>query len=330
MKKILFLVTLISLMSFNFAKAQSSLIATLSHDDNVKVFYGTDALKQAHEAATSGDVITLSSGSFNATTITKAITLRGAGVINDSENGIESTRINSSITIQSANDTINRINIEGIIFEGTTYSNSNTCDIIFKNCRLREISDNNSHKNNNIFLVNCRVTDHIRLSYATQISCLNSIIRYVSGQNFCFKNCILQLSTSPRNSSFENSIFVQNYSNRNFYLEHESIVKNCISSYSNTFNKITNNTNKTYDITKLFKTFSDIDHFSSSTSELFELTEEARTTYLGTDGKEVGIHGGDFPFDETSDFPRIIKCNVAPKSTVDGKLNVEIQVTTGK
>lgn len=317
-------------MSFNFAKAQSSLIATLSHDDNVKVFYGSDALKQAHEAATSGDVITLSSGSFNATNITKAITLRGAGVIDDSENGIESTRIYSNISIESANDTINRINIEGIIFDSYIYSKSNTCDIIFKNCRLLGFSDNNSHKNNNIFLVNCRVTNQISVSYATQISCLNSIINSAYGQNFCFKNCILKLNNSLSNSSFENSIFVQNYSNRYFSLEHESIVKNCISNYSNTFDKITNNTNKTYDITKLFKTFSDIEHFSSSTSELFELTEEARTTYLGTDGKEVGIHGGDFPFDETSDFPRIIKCNVAPKSTVDGKLNVEIQVTTGK
>lgn len=317
-------------MSFNFAKAQSSLIATLSHDDNVKVFYGTDALKQAHAAATSGDVITLSSGSFNATNITKAITLRGAGVINDSENGIESTRINSNITITSANDTINRINIEGIIFNNSIYSKSNTCDIIFKNCRLRYIYDDNSQKNNHIFLVYCRVTDKIVLSNATQISCLNSIIHSASGQNFCFKNCILQLYNSPRNSSFENSIFVQKSNDRYLSLVHESIVKNCISNYSNTFDNITNNTNKTYDITKLFKTFSDIEHFSSSTSELFELTEEARTTYLGTDGKEVGIHGGDFPFDETSDFPRIIKCNVAPKSTVDGKLNVEIQVTTGK
>lgn len=318
-------------MSFNFAKAQSSLIATLSHDDNVKVFYGTDALKQAHKAATSGDVITLSSGTFNATDITKAITLRGAGVIDDSENGIESTRIkNTSIDIKPVNDTINRINIEGIIFKGSIYSDSNTCDIIFKNCRLTIISDDYSHKNNNIFLVNCRVTNFIDFSNATQISCLNSIIHKALGQNFCFKNCILHQTTTLSNSSFENSIFVEKGS---YALQQESIVKNCISNYSNTFNQITNNTNKTYDITKLFKTFSDIDdveRFLSSASELFELTEEARTTYLGTDGKEVGIHGGDFPYDETSDFPRIIKCNVAPKSTVDGKLNVEIQVTTGK
>ena len=83
MKKTFLLVVLMSLIGFNYVAAQSSLIATLSHENDVKVFYGASALKEAHEAAVGGDVITLSSGRFNAVDITKAITLRGAGMALD-------------------------------------------------------------------------------------------------------------------------------------------------------------------------------------------------------------------------------------------------------
>ena len=61
-------------------------------------------------------------------------------------------------------------------------------------------------------------------------------------------------------------------------------------------------------------------------SETFELTDEAKTKYLGTDGTEVGIYGGNLPFDPTPSNPQITKCNVASKSTADGKLSVDIEV----
>lgn len=63
-----------------------------------------------------------------------------------------------------------------------------------------------------------------------------------------------------------------------------------------------------------------------SDNETFELTETAKATYLGTDGTQVGIYGGMLPFDTTPSNPRITKCNVAAKSTADGKLSVDIEV----
>lgn len=45
MKQIFLLVTLLTLFGFNYANAQSSLIATLSHNDEVKVFYGASRHK---------------------------------------------------------------------------------------------------------------------------------------------------------------------------------------------------------------------------------------------------------------------------------------------
>ena len=58
----------------------------------------------------------------------------------------------------------------------------------------------------------------------------------------------------------------------------------------------------------------------------FELTDTAAKTYLGLDGTQVGIYGGNLPYDENPTIPQITKCNVAAKSTADGKLSVDIEV----
>lgn len=62
------------------AFAQNTLVATLTHGDEVSMFYGTNALQQACSAATHGDVINLSGGKFQSTKITKAVAVRGTGI----------------------------------------------------------------------------------------------------------------------------------------------------------------------------------------------------------------------------------------------------------
>ena len=80
---------------------------------------------------------------------------------------------------------------------------------------------------------------------------------------------------------------------------------------------------KEADIATIFKTF----RGTYSDTETFELTDEAKAQYLGTDGTEVGIYGGSLPFTTESSLPKIKKFNVASKSTEDGKLKVEIEVS---
>lgn len=62
------------------AFAQNTLVATLTHGDEIRMFYGTNALQQACSAATHGDVINLSGGKFQSTKITKAVAVRGTGI----------------------------------------------------------------------------------------------------------------------------------------------------------------------------------------------------------------------------------------------------------
>ena len=114
MKK-LFL-SLVAVMAATMSFAQSSLLATLSHDGNISAYYGANALKEVMEAAEAGDVVTLSSGQFNATNITKPITLRGAGmsVSSDGENPHEATIIQNNFQINIAEEVEGRIIMEGL------------------------------------------------------------------------------------------------------------------------------------------------------------------------------------------------------------------------
>ena len=77
MKK-LFL-SLVALVMATMSYAQSTLVATLTHGDEIKMFYGAYALQQAHNAAANGDVINLSGGALQSVNIKKALTIRGAG-----------------------------------------------------------------------------------------------------------------------------------------------------------------------------------------------------------------------------------------------------------
>ena len=58
----------------------------------------------------------------------------------------------------------------------------------------------------------------------------------------------------------------------------------------------------------------------------YQLNDEAKATYLGTDGTEIGIYGGIMPFKATPTNPHISDMKVAQKTTESGNLKVEITV----
>jgi hypothetical protein len=73
----------------------------------------------------------------------------------------------------------------------------------------------------------------------------------------------------------------------------------------------------------VFKSYSGL----YSDSQTFDLTDEAKTKYISTDGTtEIGLYGGQNPYTPTPLYPRISKMNVAKQATADGKLSVEIEV----
>ena len=107
MKK-LFVTLMVALMSAAMSFGQNTLVATLTHKSDIKAFYGINALQQAHAAAADGDIITLSSGTFQAINITKGVTIRGAGMGNDNP-----TRIINDFDIELPSASTTRLSIEG-------------------------------------------------------------------------------------------------------------------------------------------------------------------------------------------------------------------------
>lgn len=323
MKKTFLLVVLMSLIGFNYVAAQSSLIATLSHENDVKEFYGTDAFKNAHAAAVNGDVITLSSGSFAATDITKAVTIRGAGVTNDFENGYEQTIVKGTSSIKNVNDSIHSLTIEGIYIQDKLYYSGNNKNIRIVKCNLHSFDEPTYNYNgetiNNTMFINCRIYNDLCVHDNSGVVVLNSVIdnprireKSIGSE---FVNCVIYTITGINKSLLKNCYIRQS----GYRLTSLNEAYNCVGSNAIIFEYMSNSTNKVCAEADMFKT-----------EGLYVLTDAAKAEYIGTDGTEVGIYGGNMPYDVTSDFPRILKCNVASKSTIDGKLSVDIQVKTGK
>lgn len=332
-----------SLIGFNYVAAQSSLIATLSHENDVKVFYGASALKEAHEVAVGGDVITLSSGTFNSCSITKAITLRGAGMAVDTVNNVMPTILSGDFKI-SESDSIHNLTLEGLYHNGTMLYSGKLDRAQFIRCRIKSLEQSTGSMANCSFL-NCRIADKFCCKGYGNMFCnciIEDIYFNISGQasiastygSGLFYNCVINIDGSnpqsmcTSSSSFENCILIYDATAR--ILDSGTSAYNClvVGTTNDIFANVPNNTNKVVSLySDVFKTYKTMASIANNDDETFELTEEAKTKYLGLDGTQVGIYGGAIPYNTTTATPKITKCNVAAKSTVDGKLSVDIEVS---
>lgn len=335
MKK-LFLVFIAVFSFIAQASAQSSMLATLNHEGNISTFYGTTALREAHAAAVHGDVITLSSGSFVSTDITKAITLRGAGMELDTIHGTEPTVISGDFTINIADTIEHRLTIEGIYNNNNIFYDGILKNAIFLKNRFHNFDAHDMHASThgvlkNATFIHCRIAYSLRLAENSSASCLSCMIQdaYTNNSltsNFELINCVIKSSVEYLQSSTLKNCVIANAEYSYNYLHKTSLAYNCIAANVYTFNNIPNSTNTIVeDLTTVFKTYNG-EKLEKLDSENFELTDEAKTKYLGMDGTQVGIYGGSLPFTSVPTNPQITKCNVAAKSTADGKLSVDIEV----
>ena len=346
------------------AIAQSQMLATLSHEGEISVFYGANALKEAHTAAAHGDVITLSSGSFNATDITKAITLRGAGLEIDSVKNIYPTVILGNFNISIGDSISEQLTIEGIYnnYKITVTAGLNNATFIKNRFFIFEFntkSGNTAQYLNNRF-IHCKIASRFFAAYdesKKSLSFMNCYIRSIfnNRNSSIFTNCIIhnEYGTTTINNikcytglaylsycTLYNCILVGHSSS--VYHEYNSLPStatayNCIatnvSSNHNVagkgyyvFKDIPNSTNRVItSISGVFKSYTSYNDF-----ETFEILDALKTDFLGTDGTQVGIYGGSLPYSPATTNPQITKCNVAPRSTADGKLSIEIEVKTGE
>lgn len=350
MKKLFSLLSMLSMSMVMFA--QGSLLATLSHEGQISAFYGASALKSAVKAAENGDMITLSSGQYDAVDINKTITLRGAGMsINtDSINAHEATIIQGAFTINIADSLEGRIVMEGLYLGSVKYTGT-LRNAQFVKCRFTNFLPTGTALITNSSFIHCRIYCGYKQTSNSSVYFINSAVCDLENDpssSIEFDNCFVKFDSrygsgvnggdkyyyigSVVNAYYKNCIIQTSHLNVNSY----SIPANCTAYYcvglgsSNLFsNMSTQNTTNKYvsTIGNVFKTYAEV-NFNTYIKDLynFELTETAATKYLGTDGTQVGIYGGNLPYDENPTIPQITKCNVASKSTVDGKLSVDIEV----
>ena len=114
MKRIIFAIC--TLLCANVLLAQEQL-AVLRHNDSTSVFYGQTAFVQAYVAATHGDIITLSAGTFTAPSyIRKGITVRGNGAVGDAARKSFGTYFMENFNVYYLGDSL-QFSAEGIYFD---------------------------------------------------------------------------------------------------------------------------------------------------------------------------------------------------------------------
>ncbi len=301
-------------------------VATLQHGEETTAFYGVNAFVEAHEAAESGDIITLSSGNFVPTDITKGITLRGAGVAVDTLAGTLPTVIGGDLSLEMEDES-EILSIEGILFTNIVrygYLMNPT----FTRCNFTSIDiDFYGEWMHNAQFINCYIDTfyHVQ-AYSTQF--VNCVVWNIFDIN----------NVSP--ASFVNSILFDNqpYSG---LLATNSIIVDGGFNHSSTCSfincigiKFGNDTafGEGYAVNcgmydGLSEVFENYDESTwNSFEEQFLLNDEIAMGFLGTDGTQVGIHGGPIPYSPYPNYMVRSNVTVAPRSTIDGQLNIEVEV----
>ena len=325
MKRILSLTIILSLALTVSAQHQ---IATLKHNDSISVYYGGNAFVLAHAAAVEGDIITLSSGLFTPPdTLNKAITIRGAGFTTDTLTGKEPTLINTTVRMRVPGNDQYHLTLEGIRFSDDLKCKETTSHAEFIRCYFKKISYASSPS-----------TDSI-----TQSTFINCIIRegsYIINSNIV--NCAVVQSSSMIYNTYRNCVAFASSVSDNFWyncvLYNNSNAQSSITCYncigintyvSNLFSSPVQNNcqNAGTSLSNIFKTFTN----SSSSSvlyvdETFELIDSIASIYLGSDGTQVGMHGGLFPYSSRVGDQRIGRITVSTQSNSEGKLPVAIEV----
>ena len=297
MKKVFFIATLLFCAGAVMAQNEVA-TATLQHGDSVQVFNGANALVLANTAAVDGDVITLSEGVFNTITITKSITIYGAGFEADSITGTAVSTINGTVGLGVSGDTLAGVHLEGLNINGLLNIGAGAADAPVSNLTLTKVSTGQVYPQSsfsltyfdqcilrggldaptwcttvvadNVFLTNCFLSGRI----GNLISGSIKIDHCVFGDFNFFEIPAAVLVTNT----------VMYYPSMWAYgMPSHVIIRNCICPQTVSGENV-------YQV-DLGSIFSDAPDVTYTPTRTFELQQP--DVWLGTDGTEIGIRGGD-------------------------------------
>ncbi len=239
---------------------------------------------------------------------------------------IDETTINQEFSINlNSNDT--PLIIEGINFTSRINLGS-VKNIWFKKCALYSLNFQQSYEDlsegGNVYCYDCNIS---RLSMCNigidmySLCALYNCVVYCSTENmeWCnnlYKNCVVT-GYFGQGDTFIDCIINGGgtdsfYNARNKYLN----ISNCI-----VFGGVDLTTSSVENIYEL----DNWDEFFKEDT-FYELNEEDAATYIGSDGTQIGIYGGDYPWTIEPSNPQISKVTVPLKPDVNGILPIQVEI----
>lgn len=345
-----FILSMIVLCSMTIAQAQRTdvMTATLQHGDNVTVFTTQTAFANAYAAADDGDVITLSPGTFNATNLTKSVNIYGSGFEENETDGTSITQINGDLSIGVTDGTLSNMHIEGVYFYDYVRNNASSpltnvtikkcsfrrelsicseiTNVTFCNCYTGTIYGRSDIMANNLLVTNCYVNgcvkafqsgstvliDHcIITGFIAVYSGSGNITGDLACSAFTWKNCVF----TYWNSSSQ-------WSNYNYNrVGVGATVYNCI--YRQHMGNISFTSYDLIQVERGTQIFSDANNDTYTPTRTFTLIQP--TVWLGTDGTQIGVSGGNYPWSRVPATPVVKSLQL----DVDGtNLNVTFDAET--
>ncbi|MEE0895521.1 MAG: hypothetical protein U0M28_06135 [Bacteroidales bacterium] len=326
MKRIIFAICTILCANVLFAQEQ---LATLKHNDSISVYYGANAFVQAYNAAANGDIITLSDGIFNApSSVQKGITVKGNGAVADTARHSIGTYFMEYFKVYQLGDSL-QFSAEGIFFDDFNANQSS-------NIKLTRCYINESQYVEGLQATNCVFKGDVWGSETYNNIYINCILRSgrsvspsVLPYNAICNNCIILgrddlLTGSTPMYQYNNCIVIKEGTSNDAILN-SSLNNSILIGFTGT-NSPASSGNVVMTLSDVFENW---DGETISTDlETYVLKSSVSDSIQGLDGTEVGIFGGFMPFDWRPTYSVIKRCNVANRTTADGKLSVDIEVIT--
>lgn len=336
MKKQTLLTLIIAIATTMTINAQT---IALHSSTGVQIIKGNTALATAYTAAQSGDTLYLSGHTFTPpSAFDKQLTIFGAGHYVDSTLATGKTFINGSVTLSENADLFH---IEGVEITGNfaISTNHSVNNAVVKRCKINGTFNalgDLSNPTSNLSLIGNVILNRLNLENIQNSLLSNNIISNTfqgSNGNLINNNIIMGFIWG---SSMDYLFFGSNNTLNNNIILWEGYFAN-VNGSGNIFN---NNLyvepapdyGATATSTGNYTGILQSAIFVNQTGTAFNYTHDYHlqnpTTYIGTDGSQVGIYGGTFPYKEGAVplNPHIQLKNITPTTDSNGNLQIQIQV----
>lgn len=337
MKKLIFLAAILcSMLAIQRSVAQNP-ITILQHSGTTSVYYGQSSFNDALTASVNGDTLYLSAGYFIApSSIAKGVKIIGSGHFPDSTGVVvRRTTILSGLTINAGADSLR---LEGLYINGDINYQSDASINYVKviRCCLGSASFQSSSataSKNYCSYEECFINGNLNFSNSgvNLILCHSIISNYVSSinGNALIEGNIFLVASSPTFNSvigsvIRNNIFISAYNDFDSYCNANTITNNLF------VNNVTNAGSNSFSNNYTGITQSNI--FVNQSGNAIDYTQDYHlknpTTYLGTDGTQVGLYGGTTPFKDKGlpSNPQVISKTVSTQTDANGNLQINFSV----